>query len=166
MTFFRKPKAPITQRQIAAINNFHSLAYSGESVDIPAKRAPSRDLEHKEAVALMKWWRINYSRLGAKEIALFAIPNGGARDNITGSKLKQEGVTPGVFDYMLAIPMNKYHGMFLELKAEGGRMSLEQRGFGLYVSGQGYYQTAQWGWQNAAKEILKYLGQEHLWRGA
>lgn len=160
------PKPKITQRMIAAINNFNSLASDRGPIDIPKARAKPRQLEHIEAVSLMKWWRINHARMGLPEIALFAIPNGGARDEITASRLKQEGVTPGVYDYMLAIPRGRYHGMFLELKATDGRISSAQTQFGVFAASFDYYQTVQYGWQDAAKAILIYMGRENLWMGA
>ncbi len=156
----------MTKRLHSAIDNFHSLAYSGESVDIPAKRAKPRQLEHIEAVGLMKWWSINHSRLGLPETALFHVANGGARDEITGSRLKQEGVRPGVYDYMMPVAKYQYHGLFVELKAQNGRISNEQIDFGTFLVSQRYCGVVAVGWQNAAKEILKYMGQEHLWRGA
>ena len=54
------------------------------------------------------------------------IPLGENRDPITGSRLKRMGARRGYPDYMGAIPP---HGrlLCLELKAEGGRLSPEQR---------------------------------------
>lgn len=34
---------------------------------------------------------------------LYAVPNGGARDAVTGKRLKDEGVLPGVFDLALDV---------------------------------------------------------------
>jgi len=74
-----------------------------------------RDIEHRMQVALVKWLR-------HKGIFVFAIPNGGARNRITGKRLKDEGVIAGVPD--LFIPAHK---LFIELKAPGGRLSKEQK---------------------------------------
>jgi hypothetical protein len=166
MTFFRKPKKQITQREIASIHAFYAPAYGKEPPEVPKARARPRQLEHIEAVSLMKWWRINHARMGLPEIALFAIPNGGARDEVTASKMKQEGVTPGVYDYMMPVAKYQYHGLFVELKAQNGRISNEQIDFGTFLVSQRYCGVVAVGWQNAAKEILKYMGQEQLWRGA
>jgi len=74
-----------------------------------------RDIEHRMQVALVKWLR-------HKGIFVFAIPNGGARNRITGKRLKDEGVLAGVPD--LFIPAHK---LFIELKAPGGKLSEAQK---------------------------------------
>ena len=40
-----------------------------------------------------KWFNLKYPKLKGQ---LFAVPNGGRRDTVTGGKLKAEGVTAGV----------------------------------------------------------------------
>ena len=55
----------------------------------------------------------------------FAVPNGGARHIRVATKLKAEGVNPGVPDLVFVLPP---HGKFagLELKSEKGRLSEHQ----------------------------------------
>lgn len=57
----------------------------------------------------------------------FAIPNGGARNVITGAKLKAEGVVAGAPD--LCIVLSDGQIVFVELKAKAGRLSPAQVDF-------------------------------------
>lgn len=57
-------------------------------------RAKPRDLEHVEQVKVA-------TALDNAKILYCAVPNGGARDPITGAKLKAEGVKAGVPDLLL-----------------------------------------------------------------
>lgn len=112
--------------------------------------------EHVHAVNLMRWVTL---RLAAKpQLRLFhAIPNGGARSKATAGKLKAEGVLAGVPDYFLPAARGPWHGLYLELKAEGGRPSPAQRAFAESVLREGYAAVFCVGWQDAANAIDEYL---------
>ena len=45
--------------------------------------------EHSIQVACVEWFRYSYPMLSKR---LFAVPNGGRRDAVTGAKMKAEGV--------------------------------------------------------------------------
>lgn len=76
-------------------------------------------LEHDEQTALMEWAKRNLGRW--PELALlFAIPNGGARSAITGARMRDEGVKPGVPDLFLPVARGRYHGLFIEMKRRRG----------------------------------------------
>lgn len=47
---------------------------------------------------------------------LFAIPNGGKRNKREARRLKKLGVTAGIPDLMLALPLYGYSGLFIEMK--------------------------------------------------
>lgn len=76
------------------------------------RKKPSQN-EHQLQVSCVKWFHANYHQYAEM---LFAIPNGGQRNIIVASKLKAEGVKPGVPDLMLAVPMKGFSGLFIELK--------------------------------------------------
>lgn len=104
----------------------------------------------------MKWWKYQYPQF---ELLLFAIPNGGLRNVIVAKKLKAEGVKAGVADLFLAMPSNKYHGLFIEMKKEkGGVQSQAQKDFQLEVEKQGYKYFLAHGWEKAAQAINDYIG--------
>lgn len=116
--------------------------------------------EHAEQVALCRWWRPYARTHGIPESLLFAIPNGGRRDAVTGARLKAEGVRAGVPDMFLAVPRKNAPGLFLELKKQkGGRVSENQKNVHEALSEAGYPVRICRGWDEARAEIEKYLSE-------
>lgn len=70
---------------------------------------------------------------------LFAVPNGGRRGAAEAAILKGEGVRTGVPDLFLAVPRGRYHGLFLELKTEDGRISKHQLAMHALLARQDYF---------------------------
>jgi len=87
---------------------------------------------------------------------LWAIPNGGHRHIVTAQRLKREGLTAGVPDLMLSVPMKGYGGMFLELKTSTGTMSLVQKEF-FKKHEAAYYCVTVRSVENFMQEVAKYL---------
>ena len=104
-----------------------------------------KDIEHSLQVCCVHWFRIQYPEYAT---LLFAVPNGGARNAITGARLKDEGVTAGVADLILLLPQwfttwrgekgCKYAGLCIEMKTPTGRQSPEQRAWQAAIEAQGY----------------------------
>lgn len=117
-----------------------------------------RSLEHNEQVALIGWARCQ--RFNGTPIAddLHAIPNGGQRHPAVAAKLKAEGVTPGIPDLMLTIPVSPYHGMFIEMKSRGGRLTEPQREHIERLRARGYHAVCCVGFDEARVAIERYLG--------
>ena len=94
---------------------------------------------------------------------LFHIPNGGLRNKVVATKMKAEGVKPGVSDYFLPVPAwdcdyyLQYHGLWIELKAQKKYPTTSQREFLNDMRQQGY--AAYWcmGWEEASQILLQYL---------
>ena len=74
-------------------------------------RRPPHAMEHTIQASCVRWFRYAYP-----SSIIFAIPNGGARDKVTGARLKEEGVLAGIPDLMIAEPSGIWHGMFVEMK--------------------------------------------------
>lgn len=91
---------------------------------------------------------------------MFAIPNGGKRDAITATKLKAEGVKPGVSDIFLPVPKGGFCGLFIELKKIGGRASPEQKEFITAMQELGYGAVVVQGWQECVNTIRSYYQQK------
>lgn len=95
---------------------------------------------------------------------LIHIPNGGKRHPAIAAQLKAEGVKAGVWDYLLPVPRNGKHGLWVEMKAPGregeknGGLSEQQVKFGLFVADQGYETKVLYHWHDAMAAVLSYLG--------
>lgn len=96
--------------------------------------------EHKLQVQMIKYWR--YTCKPHQEWWLFAIPNGGSRDKVTGAKLKAEGVKAGVADLFLAYPTGhtdrNIHGWWIEVKHGKNRLTMSQQKFREEMMAQNY----------------------------
>lgn len=88
-----------------------------------SRKKPADD-EHKIQCACVKWFRLKFPKL---RNILFAIPNGGRRDAVTGAKLKEEGATSGVSDLILLKSNRFYGGLCIEMKKPGGYQSPAQK---------------------------------------
>ena len=92
--------------------------------------------ESKLQSACVTWFRTQYPR-----IVIFAIPNGGNRNAITGAILKREGAMAGVADLFVMKANPLFAGLFIEMKAGKGKASEAQEAFGqeAIVAGYAYY---------------------------
>lgn len=101
-----------------------------------AGRKRPDDEEHRIQTACVRWFRLKYPHLAAR---LFAVPNGGRRDDITGARLKEEGVLAGVADLILLVPNADYHALLIEMKTPKGRQSESQKTWQRAVTGNDDY---------------------------
>lgn len=114
--------------------------------------------EYQEQKALFKWAAARSATLPSLRL-LFAVPNGGQRSIITAKRLKDTGTKRGVPDIFLAVPRNGKHGMFIEMKAQCGKMSTDQHEWCKALVEQGYAVYLCYGWEQASNAILRYLGE-------
>ena len=110
--------------------------------------------EHQEQIAVITWFRLQYKQYASY---LFAIPNGGVRNIGTAVKLKKEGVLAGVPDLFLMIPKNGFHGLWIEMKVKGGRISDSQKQFMGAATLMGYPAIVCYGFDEAKNAINDYL---------
>lgn len=82
----------------------------------------------------VNWFRLNYP----KHLRLIAIPNGGARNAITGAILKGEGVVAGAPDLFLFHAAQGFHGLAIEMKSRIGKQSESQKAFEADIDIEGY----------------------------
>lgn len=115
-----------------------------------------RQLEGAHQTALFQWAEL-VSGVYPELVRMFHIPNGGKRDRKEAARLKAEGVKPGVPDVFLPAPRGGYHGLWIELKVDGGKPSKEQRDWLEYLNGAGYCALLCYGWQTAQMEIEQYM---------
>lgn len=118
--------------------------------------------EHGEQVAIFCKAAQNFKQYPELRL-MFAVPNGGFRDKITGARLKAEGVKSGVPDIFLPVARGQWHGLFVELKRGAekgkpkGRASDDQKEFIAALQVQGYGAVVCVGWQEAWNVIEQYL---------
>ncbi len=123
--------------------------------------------EHSEQTIIITWAR-RWEHLYPDLRLLFAIPNGaalagrtdrrGRRYSPQASKLKAEGLRPGIPDLCLPVARQGFHGMFVELKFGKNKPTKEQVQLVDALGEQGYYAAVCWGAEEAIREIKEYLG--------
>lgn len=99
------------------------------------RKRPS-EVEHRIQQACVRWFNIQYPHLRGR---LFAVPNGGRRDVVTGAKLKAEGVVAGVADLILLVTNKAFGALLIEMKKPGGIQSAAQRQWQGIVTTNGEY---------------------------
>jgi len=90
------------------------------------------------------------------------VPNGEYRARHTAARLKRMGVRPGVPDILILVPANGYHGMAIELKKPGGRLSKHQEDWARELIYRDYFVITCTDWQLAGSAILTYLGYDPM----
>lgn len=122
-----------------------------------------RDAEHLAQRAVVRW--CHYQSVASPYHAakrILAIPNGGWRAKSTAQRLKDEGVRSGVPDLFLPVVRRSVGGtwsagLWIEMKASGGRPSAEQRAEVEQLNADGYLAVVCYGSSQAITTIQKYL---------
>lgn len=89
---------------------------------LPAEKPAAKQKlsEHKEQCLVIEW--AHYSRGSYPDLKLlYAIPNGGLRHVATASRLKAEGVKPGVPDLHLPVARRGYLTLYIEMKVNNNK---------------------------------------------
>lgn len=120
-------------------------------------------MNHKESdeqISLFQWAKLAQCQYPELKL-LHAIGNGNAKRSIVqGARMKREGVKAGVSDVMLPVARGGYHGLYIELKIKGGKVSNSQEWWIAETTKQGYYSTVCYGWVEAKEVIEGYLRRE------
>lgn len=103
--------------------------------------------EHVEQRNFVMWMRQTHP-----ERWIMAIPNGGLRGRAQAGRLKAEGVSPGVPD--LYVPSLR---LWIEMKAEGGRVSPDQRRWHDHLRGIGDTVEVCWSCDEAIAAIGRMI---------
>lgn len=70
---------------------------------------------------------------------IFHIPNQrGSRSAQDNARLKRMGVKAGIPDFFLPVRKGKYHGLFIEIKSQKGKLSDTQKEVISKINEQGY----------------------------
>lgn len=125
------------------------------------QRAPNKpreglsELQHQ--IRVVKWFDSACHAWGLLPLHLFHIPNGGSRQIVESVNLKRSGVRPGIPDLFLATPRGQFHGMFIEMKKEDGKIESEQHAAIDAMERQGYRCIVAFDHGEAIVKITKYL---------
>lgn len=110
--------------------------------------------EVEEACALVQWVNLQPN---IRDFFIH-IPNEGPRTMRFGRILKLMGLKRGVSDYLLALPVSPFHGLWLELKRRQiGIVNAEQKAWVERMQGVGYAAAIVYGWEEAKDAIEQYL---------
>ena len=112
--------------------------------------------ETQEQKTLVQWCRCD-----PRFQYLFHIPN----ETIGGQgwvvRNRQMGVKSGVPDLFYPVPMNGYHGLFIEMKTRTGRVDKTQTRWIQALTELGYKAVVAHGWEEARDILLEYIGDKH-----
>jgi hypothetical protein len=114
---------------------------------------------------------VNYLYSRYPDVLFFAIPNGEVRpvktnrNGVTycpsGARLKALGAKAGVPDLFICqsarLGSDLYHGLFIEMKVKGGKVSPEQKQWIEQLGKKGYLATVCFGFDEAKRLIDLYL---------
>lgn len=105
---------------------------------------------------LFTWARL--ARAEYPELALlYSIPNESKRSVSQGRRLRETGMRKGFPDLCLPVARGRFGALYIELKAERGRVRPEQKLWLAELEEAGNLAVVAWGWEHAREIILGYL---------
>ena len=114
--------------------------------------------EEQEHLTLMEWARLQPYNGGKVADYLHHSPNGGARHKAEAAKFKRMGTLPGFPDLFCFVPSGAYNGLFVELKAQKGEVSANQKNMIKRLTQCGFKCHVCYGFEAAKRVISEYLG--------
>ena len=113
--------------------------------------------EKAEQAIVVSWARLHRRPVNM----LFHIPNGGSRNIVEAKNLKRAGVLAGVPDLFLPVSRMGYHGMWIEMKSEKGKLSQNQTDMIEFLESQGYRVVVAYSGLDAIAAIEDYMVSRH-----
>lgn len=110
--------------------------------------------EAEEAKALCKYMQLKHPQVYEH---MLHIKNEGKCSLRAGFQANLIGRKKGVPDYFIAIPIGRYHGFWLELKAGKNKPTKDQKVWLGRLAKQDYACVVAWGWEAAAQCIEQYI---------
>lgn len=87
----------------------------------------------------------------------FSIPNGFLDTKSKRIRAWKEGVVSGAPDVFIPFPSKGFHGLFIEFKRDGGRVSKAQTSFLTYAHSVGYKTEVVFSLREALQTLKDYL---------
>lgn len=117
------------------------------------RKKPKQE-EHRIQTAMVDWFRAQYPKM---QHNLFAVPNGGRRDAVTGAMLKAEGVLAGVADLILLKSNRHYGALLIETKTRKGKQRDSQKEWESKITKDGYKYVIVRSLDDFMCEVKSYL---------
>lgn len=125
-------------------------------------RKPKEQRESAIQQALFKYFQLSYP---SYKKLFIKVSNEGKRTPKNGARMKAEGLQRGFPDVVLFIPRTHkgklYYGFCLELKAEEGKISEEQKEYLHLLGQQGYATGLAYGLEAAQALIDRYMKDDY-----
>jgi hypothetical protein len=109
--------------------------------------------ESKVCVALWQWFQLQYPKYHARYLR-FEVKQS---SKIQQAILKAEGNKAGTSDILIALPSKEYGGLWLEVKADKGKLSENQKTFQEEMTPD-YFCATGYGIDECIKIISQYMG--------
>jgi hypothetical protein len=113
----------------------------------------SEHLEQSRFFAVLRRMEVNHPGLRGA----FAIPNGFLDTKAKRIRATQEGVLSGVPDVFIPWPLGGFHGLFLEFKRPGGRVTQAQEEYLALMRSRGYKAQVVFGLREALVALKAYI---------
>ncbi len=154
-------KQMLSENDSLADENPHLLAMpaaGGKTRTVPELLSLAEHAsEHDAQAALFAW--ADGSGIPELEM-LHATPNGGYRPAHVGAQMKQEGQKAGYPDISLDVARGRWHGLRIELKVGRNKPTQLQLDWLGRLRAEGYMAVVCYGFEDAKRTILAYLGLE------
>lgn len=112
--------------------------------------------ESQEQQAVIEWAAWASAKFPCLKL-LYHVPNGGSRSRAEAGRFKSEGVKAGVPDLCLPAARHGYHGLYIEMKAMGGKAADKQTAWMNALAGEGYLCRVCYGADAAIRLLEKYV---------
>lgn len=109
--------------------------------------------EHDEQVAVIEYCDLN-------SILIYAIPNAARRSPAAAAYMRAEGLRPGMPDLCIPMARGRYHSLYIEMKAEGGKPTAEQSEWLVRLRAEGMCAYCCIGAASAIELIDQYMALE------
>ncbi len=112
--------------------------------------------EATEQESVIQWCGWNEGKYPELKL-IYHVPNGGSRNTLEAANLKRQGVKAGVPDLCLPVPMNGFHGLYIEMKYGKNKTTEKQEEWIKALQEQGYYAAVCYGAEEAEGLLAAYL---------
>lgn len=113
-----------------------------------------KHLESYEQIAYFEWLARKWPKVYELSTANAA---GGKRNAREAARLKREGIKAGWPDIFIALPVENYHALFIELKAPKGRPTKKQIEVIEQLNSHSYCAGVCYGWEQAMEATHNYI---------